>query len=442
MSILHRIGTHLHQTARRLVRKQDGNVTMLFGLALMPLMAATGAAVDYSRASDARTQLQVAIDSTVLAMAKRAPLLTDAQLRTEAEKHFQAVLKERHDLAALPISVTRKDKKVQIAAAGVLPTTFMKLLGVSKMDVASLAEAGTGQRKVELALVLDNTGSMGRLNKMDELKKATRNLLNAAEKVAPMGSGMMKVALVPFDTEVNVNPNAYRFQSWLAFNEDARDASFNDIRGRMATRAGWNGCLTDRGVGFESNDKRVDMTRPESLHPAVSCTNGSLARMQPLTDNWSALRAAADTMRPSGCTNITIGARYGMAALSPSEPIGGGVPFTTADVDKYMVILTDGDNTRNRFLNGCGGPDKTTGIDTSTRAMCDDIKKKSSRRDAKGNPIPDVKVFTVRVMEGNATLLRDCATNATMYKEVTDASQIDAVFKEILSEITALRLTM
>jgi hypothetical protein len=29
-----------------------------------------------------------------------------------------------------------------------------------------------------------------------------------------------------------------------------------------------------------------------------------------------------------------------------------------------------------------------------------------------------------------------------MYREVTDASQIDAVFRDIISQITALRLTM
>ncbi len=442
MSILRTFGTNLYGKATCLVRKQDGNVALLFGLALMPMMAVTGVAIDYSRASDARTSLQLAIDSTVLAVAKRAPLLSDAQLRTEAETHFRAVLRERHDLATLPITVTRKDKKVQVAAAGVLPTSFMKLFGVARMDVGSAAEASVGQRKVELALVLDNTGSMGRLSKMDELKKATRNLINVAEAAAPAGSGMIRIALVPFDTEVNVDPNAYRYQSWLAFKEDAGHSSFNDIRSRMATKATWGGCLTDRGIGFEANDKRVDMTRPESFHPAVNCSSGSLARMQPLTDNWNALRTAADSMKPSGCTNITIGARYGIAALSPSEPIGGGVAFGASDVDKYMVILTDGDNTRNRFLNGCGGPDGTAGIDTSTKAMCDDIKRKSSRKDAYGKPIADVKVFTVRVMEGNAALLRNCATDATMYKEVSDASQIDAVFKDIIREITALRLTM
>ena len=442
MRILHRIGTGITLKAKQFVRNQDGNISLLFGLTLLPMLAAGGAAIDYSRASDARSQLQNAIDSTVLAMAKRAPILSDAQLKAESETHFKSVLRQRHDLAALPISVTRANKKLSVAASGVLPTTFMGIFGVKTMTVGSLAEAGIGQRKVELSLVLDNTGSMARLSKMNELKKATRNLINAAEAAAPSGSGMIKIALVPFDTEVNVSPNAYRNQSWLAFKDDASDRAFDDIRARMATRANWNGCITDRGPDFDTNDKRVDMTRPDSLFPAVNCTSGSLARLQPLTDNWNALRSVADSMRPSGCTNITVGARFGMATLSPSGPVGGGAAFGTPDVDKYMVILTDGDNTQNRFTDGCNGRDSTTSIDAKTKSICDDIKGKSSRRDAKGNAIPDVKVFSVRVMEGNRALLSNCATNASMYKEVNDAAQIDAVFKDIIREITQLRLTM
>jgi Flp pilus assembly protein TadG len=84
MTILRQIGTILRHKTGQFVQNRDGNVAMLFGLALLPIMATTGAAIDYSRASDARTQLQNAIDSTALAVAKTSPLLTDAQLRIEA----------------------------------------------------------------------------------------------------------------------------------------------------------------------------------------------------------------------------------------------------------------------------------------------------------------------------------------------------------------------
>ncbi len=55
-------------------------------------------------------------------------------------------------------------------------------------------------------------------------------------------------------------------------------------------------------------------------------------------------------MQPGGYTNVTIGARFGMAALNPADVLGGNAaPLGDRNTDKYLVILTDGDNTENRF---------------------------------------------------------------------------------------------
>ncbi len=451
---LTRIETALRHKAQAFVQNRDGNVALLFGLTLLPILAATGAAIDYSRASNARAQLSNAVDSTVLALAKRAPLMTDAQLRTEAESYFRSVLKDRTDLASLPLTVNRSDKRLAITAAGIMPTSFMKLLGTPTLRVATLSEAAIGQRKAEIALVLDNTGSMSRLNKMEELKKASRNLIDSVERASPTGTGYIKVALVPFDTHVKMEPTiSNRNATWLATRDASLEPTFDDIRdrttryrSRMVSRANWTGCVTDRGDRYNDNVRPTVLAIAASFHPAMTCDESTqLARIQPLTDNWSALRATIDSMTPSGNTNLTIGARFGYAALTPAGngPLGGGVPFGTPDVDKYMILLTDGDNTMDRFVNDSMSiADRTRVMDPRTQSICNDIKGRSSRTDSSGRPIPDIKVFTVRVIEGNQALLRNCATNASMYKEVSDASQIDAVFKDIMREITRLQLTM
>ena len=46
-----------------------GNTAMIFGLAAIPAVLATGAAIDFSRALAQHTNLQQATDSTVLAAA-------------------------------------------------------------------------------------------------------------------------------------------------------------------------------------------------------------------------------------------------------------------------------------------------------------------------------------------------------------------------------------
>jgi Flp pilus assembly protein TadG len=50
----------------------------------VPVMAAVGMAVDYTRINAARTAFQVALDATALMMSKNAATETDAQRQTEA----------------------------------------------------------------------------------------------------------------------------------------------------------------------------------------------------------------------------------------------------------------------------------------------------------------------------------------------------------------------
>ena len=57
----------------------------------VPIMAAVGMAVDYSRINAARTAFQVALDATALMMSKNAATETDAQRQTEATNTFNSL---------------------------------------------------------------------------------------------------------------------------------------------------------------------------------------------------------------------------------------------------------------------------------------------------------------------------------------------------------------
>src|SRR5262249_49016768 len=57
-------------TSRRFFQSREGSVAMLFALALIPLMIAAGAALDYSRANSFKAVLQATLDSALLAGAK------------------------------------------------------------------------------------------------------------------------------------------------------------------------------------------------------------------------------------------------------------------------------------------------------------------------------------------------------------------------------------
>ena len=52
----------------------------------------------------------------------------------------------------------------------------------------------------------------------------------------------------------------------------------------------------------------------------------------------------------------------------------------------------------------------------------------------------NIKLYTVRLINGDAALLSACATNTGMYYNVTSASQLNTVFASIAAQLTNLRL--
>ena len=105
------------------------------------------------------------------------------------------------------------------------------------------------------------------------------------------------------------------------------------------------------------------------MFPAADC--GGLAKALPLTSDRTALEAKVDTMNPAGMTNVTIGMMWGWHALTPNEPFPQA-QIVKPDVDKVMILLTDGLNTANRFTTN------SAQIDNRTAAVCDNIKKARS----------------------------------------------------------------
>ena len=52
----------------------------------------------------------------------------------------------------------------------------------------------------------------------------------------------------------------------------------------------------------------------------------------------------------------------------------------------------------------------------------------------------NIKVYTVRVIDGNADLLRGCATKPEMFYDVDEASGLNAVFASIAQNLANLRI--
>src|SRR3954469_7872973 len=224
---------------------RSGNVAVIFGIAAIPVFGLVGAAVDYSRANAARTSMQVALDATALIVAKEAANLTSTQVQNRAKKYFNAQF-NRPDVKNLNLTFSMVtngpgDFTVVAEATGRIDTTIAQVIGKKTIDLRTDAQVRWGFKALELALALDNTGSMAQKNKMVELKAAVKllfSILKANSKVP----GDTKIAVIPFNTVVNVGTD-YVDATWMSF-----DAT--------VTKANWNGCVADRDQPNDSSTQR------------------------------------------------------------------------------------------------------------------------------------------------------------------------------------------
>jgi Flp pilus assembly protein TadG len=135
---------------------------------------------DYSRGNSAKAAMQAATDATALMLSKEAANLTSAQIKSKAIDYFNANF-NRTDVSNIQIApsyATSGGSQIVVTATGTLPTSLLKVVGFSALNIDVSSTVKWGNARVRVALVLDNTGSMSSANKMTALKTASKSLLN------------------------------------------------------------------------------------------------------------------------------------------------------------------------------------------------------------------------------------------------------------------------
>ncbi len=407
---------------RALASEERGNVLVMFGMAMVPVIGLTGATIDYSRATGAREVLNAAVDSAALMAARDATKLSDSELRSRIDKWIVANLHgdSARSFTGATIAIDRTARTIAIEAQLAIDTSLTRLIGQDAVTIKSQSQSTWGTNTIELALALDNTGSMSSSGKMTALKAASLDLIKIM-KDATLVTDQIKISVVPFATQIKV-ATTLKNEPWLRFDQQKCTTSRGVQTCTTITKSTWTGCISDRDQPNDVKDNESVSANP-TLYPADFCAQTTLAPILPLTSDWTALTNAINAMTPVGNTNVTIGANWGMATLTPGVPFTEARPYATPRLSKYMILLTDGENTQNRFTtNG-------SQIDARTTLACQTAKDAG------------IKVYTVRVIDGDRTLLQNCATTPSMYYEVSNASQLTPVFQQIAREISQVRLT-
>ena len=156
----------LRDRMRAFVADQRGNVAITFGIAAVPLVMATGAAVDYSVANGAKAKLDALADAAALtAVNKPAMALTVEVAKKNAENMFkaQASLIKGVTLGDVSVKLTETTGRSSLVTyTATTATTLTGILGIKTMALAGNATAHSAlPTYIDFYLLLDNTPSMG-----------------------------------------------------------------------------------------------------------------------------------------------------------------------------------------------------------------------------------------------------------------------------------------
>ncbi|MFN3932872.1 MAG: pilus assembly protein TadG-related protein [Brevundimonas sp.] len=201
--------------ARGLADDVRGNVAMLFGLSLPVLILMTFGGVDVHRMSTVRVNLQDALDAAALAAA-RSPYTEDddlqrvglAALKANLQGYSNVTLEEDQTsfvLSGEEVVVATARVQVKTLVANIFLPPYGKMMD-DYMPVGGHSEVNRSSRNIEVALVMDVTGSMAG-QRMTDLKNAAKELVDII--VQPVQTPYFsKLALVPYSMGVNPGGNA------------------------------------------------------------------------------------------------------------------------------------------------------------------------------------------------------------------------------------------
>lgn len=251
----------------------DGNFATIFALAMVPFVMVSGMGIDYGTNIAVRQKAQNAVDATVLTLAKLSTSTSDQDLQSRADAQVKALLSYRR-LRNVSVTAKRDGDTIRVGILGNTQTTLTAIAGFRQMpiDVSAVARRGSGN--LEVALVLDNTGSM-KGAKLANLKSAATSLVESMFKeVDPAKPNSLKMAVVPFSMTVNVGSN---YANSVFMDTDARssihkeifavkDATANrfSLFGKM--RIAWGGCVETRPTPYDVQESPPTTATPDTLY--------------------------------------------------------------------------------------------------------------------------------------------------------------------------------
>ncbi|KZM51179.1 TadE/TadG family type IV pilus assembly protein [Labrenzia sp. OB1] len=465
---------------KRFGADRDGAVLPLFGIMVILMIVIMGAAVDVSRSVSAREKLSYALDSAALSLAAElsTSFMDNDEIQAALTDSFRANLDGEGFLEEaienLDFVVDTDNGLVTATSSATLDNYFVDLggymkesLGPSFFAFSTSAQVTFSRFDVELALVVDVTGSMR--SDMDTLRTASASLVNILiPEDLDEEDSKVRISLVPYSQGVNLGDYA------------------DQVKGGAYGYSDGSVCVTERedyDDGSEEYDVKYtddsydyyDETDPPPMNVfygggSWNCSSDS--EMIPLTPDREELIDAIEALDDNGGTAGQTGITWGWNSLSPNykdvwPAASAPEAYDNEDVLKFAVIMTDGDNNRYYAIDEttaweqvCWTKIKKNGkkkkkckweevaayewdekseseyygneSSTSSRALCEAMKTSG------------IEIFGVYFGNSNSSTgaknMASCASDGNYYQATSSSELIDA-FSNIAKKIQSIYLS-
>ncbi len=514
---------------KRFADDTRGAAAVVFALAFSAILFGAALALDYARGTAELTREQWALDAAALAAAEHLGT-EDQDTAGPAAAHafFEANLRPGSTGQLTSVKLDGDAGAVTARAEGTVISSLLRAFGHRELKVGADTRVVKGNTTLEVALVLDNSGSMGGTY-IEELKTAAQTLSNVLFSGAE-GTEKIRIGVVPFAGSVNIGAH---FRGEAFIDNDGQSPVHYENFASSRTRfqlyddmsVSWNGCVEVRPGAHAYSDTAATADVPETLFvpmfapdepdsdndggqsfsnsylvddggacspqptycsrydrkgeckrwskvaietaaaqarickyagqsPSSSSGPNQNCQTKPilaLSSDHLAVESAISGMVASGFTNIGEGLMWGWRILSPGLPFSEGRAYGTSGNQKFIVLMTDGENTYQAQSNmnkshynayGFGAKDRlgTTYNSTAYRTTMDaNLTAACSNARAQGITIYTI-AFRLEDSPATQSLLAACASDNKHAFTASDGTALKLVFQTIATQLSKLRV--
>lgn len=305
---------------RQFLRDRRANVLPIFAIALLPLIIATGAVIDYARAYQQRTTVQDAMDAASLAAGKKLGIDTDTNVKTEATNFYNSNIGTNKVTLKPTITPVISGATITITSTLHVPTYFLGLIGLNEFVFNLTSQSTQAAGTMEVAMVLDNSTSMNLpSSKISTLRTAAASLATTLWNLGTTSTkpDPIKIAVVPFGASVNVGTGATSWIDTTGVGTYAADAMkdttllgsgnaastfnpysiFSTLKDSSGTAVSWAGCTESRPSPYDVSDDAPYTGTSPSSEQAKTMFEPLIALDDP--DDWNCGTSSCDYLGSS-----------------------------------------------------------------------------------------------------------------------------------------------